>query len=389
MAERQRIALTFSYDEQWIAGTYYILNIIHALKLLPEPNLPEIVIISDDKNNFEIVKKETGYPRLDFFRFPTELPVYSSLDRFVNKIGLRLLGKKLINKKPTTLKVDFVYPFHIGDYPILPKSQVNWVPDFQEIHLPNLFSTEVIAKRKHRLEAVVCKGDWVVFSSKDSQNDFRTHYPEAKIGQFVLPFAVTHAEFEFHNLKDLREKYNLPERYFFAPNQFWSHKNHMIILKAIRHLRELDVNIVVAFSGKENDHRNLEYTTKLKQYIKENNIEQNIRFLGFLPRTEQLKLMQGALAIVQPSRFEGWSTVVEDAKALNKFLVLSHISVHREQIDQNAQFFDPDNYTELSELLKQYWEHPPKVESNNYLEHRLEFANNFMKMAKRITTEKG
>ena len=33
---------------------------------------------------------------------------------------------------------------------------------------------------------------------------------------------------------------------------------------------------------------------------------------------DQLRLMKESLGVIQPSLFEGWSTVIEDAKALNK-----------------------------------------------------------------------
>ena len=161
----------------------------------------------------------------------------------------------------------------------------------------------------------------------------------------------------------------------------------MVILKALKQLRERNEEVVIAFSGKENDHRNIEYTTQLKRFIEDHDIESSVRFLGFLPRTEQLKLMQGAIAIVQPSKFEGWSTVVEDAKALNQFMILSNLRVHKEQTNKNVAFFDPDNYVELSELLERFWKQSPKVESLNYLEHREEFAANFTKMAKEIVAK--
>ena len=62
--------------------------------------------------------------------------------------------------------------------------------------------------------------------------------------------------------------------------------------------------------------------------------------------------MQGSLAIVQPSLFEGWSTVVEDAKALNKLLIVSNIEVHKEQLQNSAAiFFDPDLHIDLAQIL--------------------------------------
>ncbi len=36
MAKRKRVGLVYSYNENWVAGSYYILNIIHALNTLED-----------------------------------------------------------------------------------------------------------------------------------------------------------------------------------------------------------------------------------------------------------------------------------------------------------------------------------------------------------------
>jgi hypothetical protein len=35
MAKRIKLGLVFKYDESWVAGSYYILNLLQALKTLP------------------------------------------------------------------------------------------------------------------------------------------------------------------------------------------------------------------------------------------------------------------------------------------------------------------------------------------------------------------
>ena len=59
MVERKRIGVRFSYNENWIAGSYYILNIIHALNTLDVDKKPIIVVLSENIDNFNIVKNET------------------------------------------------------------------------------------------------------------------------------------------------------------------------------------------------------------------------------------------------------------------------------------------------------------------------------------------
>ncbi len=65
--------------------------------------------------------------------------------------------------------------------------------------------------------------------------------------------------------------------------------------------------------------------------------------------------MNNSIAIIQPSLFEGWSTVVEDAKALNKlYYSYLDLEVHREQINNNAYFFNPHEEILLAKALEKY-----------------------------------
>ena len=70
MAERKRVGVVFSYNENWIAGTYYILNIINALNTVEDSRKPVIVLLTDDPNNRKIVYEQTQYPFLDTIPFP-------------------------------------------------------------------------------------------------------------------------------------------------------------------------------------------------------------------------------------------------------------------------------------------------------------------------------
>lgn len=384
MAERTRIGLIFSYDENWIAGAYYILNIIHALNTIEDELKPHIVVLSQKIEYFDIVSNETQYPYLSFCKFPIRAN-YTFLERVINKVGRILFNKNLIVKTPTPPQIDFLYPDQDASVQIKGLKKVNWIPDFQEEFLPHLFSKEDILKRKKYQQEILCKGDFVVFSSENAKSHYLKLYPEAKAETFVLPFAVTHPDFSNQNIETLKIKYNLPENYFFAPNQFWKHKNHISILNAIKELKVQGENVVVAFSGKENDYRNINYIQELKNFVIDNGLEENIRFLGFIDRTEQLCIMQNAIAIIQPSLFEGWSTVVEDAKSLGKYIVLSNLPVHLEQIKEHVSFFDPHNAKELSIILNSLHLRHPQRFQNNYKQTINTFGKAFLELVHKVT----
>jgi glycosyltransferase involved in cell wall biosynthesis len=61
--------------------------------------------------------------------------------------------------------------------------------------------------------------------------------------------------------------------------------------------------------------------------------------------------MRASSALLNPSLFEGWSTTVEEARALGVPLILSDLSVHREQAGNDACFFDRSSAASLAEAL--------------------------------------
>jgi len=65
--------------------------------------------------------------------------------------------------------------------------------------------------------------------------------------------------------------------------------------------------------------------------------------------------MRNCVAVLNPSRFEGWSSTVEEAKGMGKRLILSSIPVHREQNPPRASFFEPDDEHALADAMATHW----------------------------------
>lgn len=350
---KKHIGFVFSYNENWIGGSYYVLNIIHALKRLPESIQPKITILSRNKEDFELVQKETNYQSLDYLFFPKNPGLVA---RGVNKIIRSFTGRDSNLVKTDIKSIDFIYPNYLEAIANKGIPRVYWVPDFQEEFLPHFFSSEQISWRRRHNSDIASKADMVVFSSEDAKSHFLNMFPNFSKRMEVLPFAVTHPLLSNKTFLEIQSEYGLPEKYYFSPNQFWGHKNHLIILKALKSLKVHGVEISVVFSGKEYDYRAPGYFDSLVKFVDENDLKNNVRFLGFIDRVDQLIILKNSFAVIQPSLFEGWSTVVEDAKAQGKFLILSDLKVHREQMKgREAAFFSPENYHELSEHMKTLW----------------------------------
>ncbi len=370
-----KLGILFSHNENWIGGSYYLLNLINSFNQLDEQYRPEIIIISDKESDYEVAR-QTKYPYLRFINYNFEEP-YNLYQRLLFRFFPKYC-KKNFRTYFTKKHVDVIFPYTSREKFKNDIKKVYWYPDFQEYHYPDFFSEPEIQARKKLQQEFVTQPVTLVLSSNSALNDFKNIYSGYKCKPCVVNFAVTHPDYEDLNIDALKQKYKINSDYFISPNQFWKHKNHFIILKAVKFLKDKGKNIKVVFTGKEYDYRNPTYTDDLKLFVKENNIEENVLFLGFIDRSEQLKLMKHAKAIIQPSLFEGWSTVVEDAKAMNQFVIASDISVHKEQLKENVIFFEKENYRQLAGILDEYKSDDRPV-FENYNSNIKQFAVDFLK----------
>jgi glycosyltransferase involved in cell wall biosynthesis len=149
---------------------------------------------------------------------------------------------------------------------------------------------------------------------------------------------------------------NLPTKYLIYPSQLWVHKNHRVVFAALRLLRARGrTDVVVVCTGQQFDHRHPDYADTLKKEIARLGLESQVRLLGLLDRPTQIQIMRASAAVLQASFFEGWSALVEDARALGKRLFVSDIPVHREQEPADAEFFNPECAEELADLVERAW----------------------------------
>lgn len=384
MAKRKHIAIPYLPNDNWIAGAYYITNLINALNYLPEKQKPKMGVVTVSYRDYLQLKKQTHYKYLEYRGVEMHY-YYTLIDRVINKLSRIFLKKNIIEKQYPTQDYDIIFPYtNIFDsYPIAtPKTKrAYWIADFQEDYLPQFFSEKEIKDRKaYQYQLSMQKENGIVFSSQDACQDFLRLYPHSQNSVFVLPFTVTHPAYQHLKIEDLKQKYDINKPYFFSPNQFWQHKNHIVILEAIKILKHQNIDFQIVFTGKEHDYRDPTYTDRLKALVAEYAIEPYVKFLGFIDRAEQLALMKHSLAVIQPSLFEGWSTVVEDAKAMNQFVILSNLKVHQEQLNDNVLFFDPQNGLDLAEKIISVWQDKPLIKQIDYHSNHLVFAQNFINL---------
>ena len=343
----------------WMGGINYLKNLLFAIQQLDNQKIQPILFVGkkvdkkllDEFKGLAFIQQESVFDRFSFQWFVD----FILRDVFaINPIINRIIRKNEIE----VLSHSFIYGRD------LKCKSVNWIPDFQHIHLAYMFSKLNLLVRNYRLTRMSKYSDAIILSSYDAYNDYVKFAPKYVEKASVIHFVSQTTVFETKPVSYLEAKYNFKGKYFFLPNQFWAHKNHKIALEAIQLLKKECPDVLLLCSGLLTDNRKNAHIDSLKNFVQKNELENNILFLGLIPYEDVKLLLFHCLAIINPSYFEGWSSSVEEAKSMGKSMILSNIPVHHEQADDIADFFDFDDSSMLSQILLSYWTNTNKKKVN-------------------------
>jgi glycosyltransferase involved in cell wall biosynthesis len=352
-----RVAVLALGGPEWTAGRVYVCNLLRALELLPdEERVPFCLVLPPSSRASDLSELGADHVRVRRFAFRTT-------DSPINK--LRGAKRSLTGRKwPHSLegvmsqtKSGVIFPALASLGREFPVPWVGWIPDFQHKRLPQFFSEEDLRNRDQQFQKIVDDARQVVVSSEDARRDLVRWFPAGSKTVSVLSFvSVSSKEWYEENPAQVAAQFGLPAKFLIFPSQFWIHKNHRVLFEAIRILRDMGFSdICLVSTGHTHDSRHPLYFAILKKHLEKLNLNGHVRILGLLPRQVQIQLLRRAVAVIQPSLFEGWSSLVEDARTLGKRIYVSDIPVHREQHPDEAVFFDPDRPEELAELLARDW----------------------------------
>lgn len=326
-----RVAFRISRPAEWIGGVNYIINMCRVLRLYTDDIQPVVFAPGDINDNLRHqIASASG-------RDPIEMQNRSRFSDIFAILGWQELGFQR-SLRAAEIDVFFEGSGYYGARPAVPT--VGWLPDFQHRTLPHQFTRVQWLIRELRFRLVIRNRGSILLSSRDAETDAARFYKVSAGDRFsVVPFAV-HVENPptWETCERVRLKYGLPERFVFLPNQFWKHKNHGLVIDALISLGEAAP--VIVSTGNPFDKRDPSYASEMLAKLEAHGLTDKFIVLGLVPYSDILALNARSVALINPSLCEGWSTTVEEAKALGTPLILSDLAVHYEQAGELATFFD-------------------------------------------------
>jgi glycosyltransferase involved in cell wall biosynthesis len=226
--------------------------------------------------------------------------------------------------------------------------------DIQHLHYPQFFSRPRRLSRRITYGLSARYANFFQASSEFIKTDLLAHFKSISPHQIsVIPEGVRLKDFaKSADSSTLNEKYALPQKFLLYPAQLWPHKNHLLLLRALKNIetkRSLRIPLILT-GGK--------YTaaSAVLGYVAEQSMGY-VSYLGKVPFDDLVALYQRAAFLVMPSLHESNSLPILEAAAAGTPIIASRIPPNEELarvLDVNL--FDPLNSEELEAVLLRLWE---------------------------------
>jgi glycosyltransferase involved in cell wall biosynthesis len=202
----------------------------------------------------------------------------------------------------------------------------------------------------------------IIVDSEQGKKDLVNHYNAEKEKIFpLMHLPPNYLKFNISNevIEKVTKKYNLPKEYVYYPAQFWPHKNHILILKAISFLKEKGIKINAVFSGSDKSEWGV--SSKLKKYAEKQGISDLVHYVGYVSNEEVNVLYKKSKALVMAT-FLGPSNIPYfEAFKLGVPVIATNILGLKTQVKDAAIMINPEKPEELARAIQRILEDKKKV----------------------------
>jgi len=223
-------------------------------------------------------------------------------------------------------------------------------------YFPEVSNNGEWEKREKRYKFLLRRAAGIITGTKVGKSDIEFFYQVAKNRVKVIPFPTPNFVFNEtpDTAKQILKEHGIPKEYLFYPAQFWPHKNHIGILKAISLLRDVYNEIYsVVFVG--TDKGNLDY---VKRQVKELGLLNQVFFLDYVSRKDLVSLYQNAFALAFLTFFGPDNLPPLEAFALGCPVIASNVPGSKEQLGDSALMVDPKNIEHIAKMIKLLKDNP-------------------------------
>ncbi len=221
--------------------------------------------------------------------------------------------------------------------------------DLQELHFPENFSLPQRVWRRQIHGGLLRRAGRVICESAYVKSDILTGFGVAEEQVAIIPappqqqFLSTQSD---EQIRAVRDRLGLPDKFLVYPAHYWPHKNHLRLLEAFRMVANEEPELRLVLTGKKVD----DYEV-VAAAVERLQLSDRVHHHGFIDREELQAVYQLATALVMPSLFESVSIPVYEAFQLGTPVAASNVQAIPEQVGEAGLLFDPTSVTAIRDAI--------------------------------------
>jgi glycosyltransferase involved in cell wall biosynthesis len=288
------------------------------------------------------------------YRIVLQLHLNFIIDKFGFLIAQRMLALIAEQKIDLMIFLGYNYSANFLSIPV-----VNIIYDLQHRinpQFPEVSKNGIGLMREYFYRRMTDNSSRILVDSETGKQDVIRFYnfPADKI--IVLPFLPPNylaEDIAPGDVVKIISPFKLPEKFLFYPAQFWPHKNHLNILKAINKLKVAGLIVNVVFCGTKKEEWGV--CKKMEEYIKINDLDHQIFYLGYVDNQTMSALYRRAVAMIMPTFFGPTNIPVLEAWKIGCPVIYSDIPGCREQLGDAGLLVDPNSFMDIADKIALIW----------------------------------
>ncbi len=215
--------------------------------------------------------------------------------------------------------------------------------------LPRLYSWKGKLWHKFiKIDKLYLEADKIISVSEYTKSDLTRLYPNVENKIMVTHLGVIdNIDIDEQKLKDVKNKYSLPEKFVFYIGDIEPRKNIESIIKSWQEIKDDFSDLHLVLAGGEGWHN--KYYKKIIQVVKQ---DDKISYFGYIPEDEKYYFYKLASLFLYPSFYEGFGLPPLEAMSMGCPVISSNSSSLPEVIGDAGLLVDPYNRGQIKYAIE-------------------------------------
>jgi glycosyltransferase involved in cell wall biosynthesis len=235
--------------------------------------------------------------------------------------------------------------------PLYYQNKITCLHDIAFERYPHFFSKKLTLYYHWLIPRVLRSSRHIITVSEFSRREIADYYHIDPKHITVVPNAST-----FKADPAVLKEPARPRPYFLFVGSMDPRKNLICLLKAFKAAQLKDVDLIVIGAG----HASFASSPEIDTFRN----KANIVFTGYVSDAELQNYYAGALALINPSFYEGFGLPIAEALSIGCRVLASDIDAFREVGGTTIEYFNPADVSELTDLIKNFSAKAPFVNTS-------------------------